>query len=243
MSTLTLDYFALVSVCLLGAMSPGPSLFVILGIGSQQGVRAGVIAAWSHAFGVALWAGTSVLAWSFLLGNAQGEMGYVVHIVSCLASFYLIQMSMKLIKQVFYSKAEQSDESLNEENHSSKSYAENAALNHHSAVQASRSISRLSTAVRAGLSIALANPKLLVFFSAIYPQVLPRQYSSISLVLAVLIPLVIDGLWYHIVTIFAEQLGILKLVSKYQDLTQLMTAGILLFLASKTIYASIYAML
>ena len=239
MSTLTLDYFALVSVCLLGAMSPGPSLFVILGIGSQHGAKAGVIAAWSHAFGVALWAGASVLAWSFLLGNTQGEMDYVVHIVSCLASFYLIYMSLKLLRLAFSSRAEQADEMLHRRNNSSLNHTTDDTQNHLSAVQGVGSVNLFSTATRAGLSIALANPKLLVFFSAIYPQVLPRQYSAISLILALMIPFVIDGLWYHIVTVFTEQVGILKLVNKYQSLTQLMTAGILLFLASKTIYASV----
>ncbi|MAD60890.1 MAG: hypothetical protein CMH49_05170 [Myxococcales bacterium] len=238
MATLTLDYFALVSICLMGAMSPGPSLFVILGIASQRGVKAGMVASWSHAFGVALWASVSVFTWYIFIGNAQGSMGYLVHVVSWLASFYLIYMSVTLLKQVFYTKHTQGGEQTKNQGHLNderKTYKSDA--------ESSTPLKLESTAARAGLSISLANPKLLVFFSAIYPQVLPKQYSTTSLVIAITIPFIVDGVWYQMVTIFAEKVGILRLVNQYQKLTKLITASILMLLASRTIFLSLMMIL
>ena len=238
MTGLSVDYLALVGICLMGAMSPGPSLFVILGIASQRGLRAGLIASWSHAFGVFLWASISVFTWYIFLGNTQKNMGYLVHIVSWLACFYLIYMSTTMLKQVFYTGDTQLEEQL-----APQEYLGDEKINHQSEAESLASLNLTSNAARAGLSIAQANPKLLVFFSAIYPQVLPRQYSTTSLVIAVIIPFIVDGFWYQVVTIFAEQVGILKLVNKYQKVTKLMTASILLLLAVRTIFSSLIVLL
>ena len=237
MTANTFDYFALIGICLMGAISPGPSLFVILGVASQQGVKAGVVSAWSHAFGVALWAGTSVTAWYIFLGQTQNEMKYLVHVVSLLACFYLIYMSSQMFKQIFYSEDHPTITTSNKVD-SLKDIQGHSSSSQHLVQQPS-----LNMAAQAGLSISLANPKLLIFFSAIYPQVLPHGYSAHSFFLAVLIPFLIDGLWYHIVTIFTDKVGILELVNKYQKFTLFMTAIILLLLALRTLYSILIMML
>ena len=53
--TLT-TWFSLVAICCLGAMSPGPSLAVVLRHTISNGRAHGIATAVSHAAGVALWA-------------------------------------------------------------------------------------------------------------------------------------------------------------------------------------------
>ena len=49
-------WLSLALVCLLGAMSPGPSLAIVVRHSVTNGTRAGVICAMSHGFGIFLWA-------------------------------------------------------------------------------------------------------------------------------------------------------------------------------------------
>ena len=53
---LGLDWLSLGLICLLGAMSPGPSLAVVMRHSASTGVRAGLACAIAHAFGIFLWA-------------------------------------------------------------------------------------------------------------------------------------------------------------------------------------------
>ena len=42
------DWLSLISICLLGALSPGPSLMVILACTAENGRKAGVLASIGH---------------------------------------------------------------------------------------------------------------------------------------------------------------------------------------------------
>ncbi|MEM7692217.1 MAG: LysE family translocator [Pseudomonadota bacterium] len=66
------DWIGLSLLCLAGAASPGPSLAVVLSACVRGGRSAGLIAAWSHAFGVGLYAALTVFGLSALVtANSQ----------------------------------------------------------------------------------------------------------------------------------------------------------------------------
>ena len=60
-------WLSLALVCLLGAMSPGPSLAIVVRHSVTSSTRAGVICAFSHGFGIFLWAALMVSGWGALL--------------------------------------------------------------------------------------------------------------------------------------------------------------------------------
>ena len=60
-------WLSLALVCLLGAMSPGPSLAIVVRHSVTGGTRAGVICALSHGFGIFLWAALMVSGLGALL--------------------------------------------------------------------------------------------------------------------------------------------------------------------------------
>ena len=60
-------WLSLALVCLLGAMSPGPSLAIVVRHSVISGTRAGVICALSHGFGIFLWAALMVSGLGALL--------------------------------------------------------------------------------------------------------------------------------------------------------------------------------
>ena len=55
-----LTWLSLALVCLLGAMSPGPSLAIVVRHSVTSGTRAGVICAFAHGCGIFLWAALMV---------------------------------------------------------------------------------------------------------------------------------------------------------------------------------------
>ena len=61
------QWWPLALVCLLGAMSPGPSLAIVVRHSVTSGTRAGVICAFSHGFGIFLWAALMVSGLGALL--------------------------------------------------------------------------------------------------------------------------------------------------------------------------------
>ena len=61
-----LDWLGLLIVCLLGAISPGPSLFIVTKHALASGRFQGVLVAWSHAFGVGVYALLSILGLNWL---------------------------------------------------------------------------------------------------------------------------------------------------------------------------------
>ena len=65
------DWLSLVSICLLGALSPGPSLMVILACTAENGRKAGVLASIGHGLGVFGYALAAASGLSYLLNNYQ----------------------------------------------------------------------------------------------------------------------------------------------------------------------------
>ena len=206
------DLVSLVTICVLGAMSPGPSLFVILNIAAQSSVTNAICAAWAHALGIGLWATLSLSAWHFALNySASISQG-----LSLLASLYLLYMAYTLISSL----RDRSTLTIDEDR-------QNQSLK----VQ----IHSKRSAFKAGLSIALANPKILLFFSVIYPQIMPQNLQTIDALTAISVPLIIDGAWYHTITSFSAKLGLLTLIDRYKRVTILVMAILFLFIALRTL--------
>ena len=66
------DWLTLAGICLLGAMSPGPSLAVVVRHSIHGRRRQGIITAWAHGLGIGLYALLSVLGIATILFAAPG---------------------------------------------------------------------------------------------------------------------------------------------------------------------------
>ncbi|NOH98346.1 LysE family translocator [Vibrio sp. 99-70-13A1] len=85
--TLTV-WFSLLLICLLGAMSPGPSLAMIAKHSLAGGRINGLVAAWAHAFGIGLYAFATIIGLAVLLeqsplvfkGISYAGAGYLAYL-------------------------------------------------------------------------------------------------------------------------------------------------------------------
>jgi len=131
-------WLSLFVVCLLGAMTPGPSLNVILNVVTENGRLHGIVASWSHAIGVGLYALLSVTGLAYLLEQSP----LLFKTLSWLGALYLLWLGIKAWIAA--------SNSLTEHQHKTTN-------------------NLLSSALQGGL-ISLLNPKLGLFFIALFSQ-------------------------------------------------------------------------
>lgn len=86
------EWLALASVCALGAMSPGPSLFVVLRAAVHGGRASGVITGVTHALGVAIYAVGAIV----VLSGALAIGGWLLATVQWIGIVWLAKLSVGL---------------------------------------------------------------------------------------------------------------------------------------------------
>ena len=87
-------WLSLFSICLLGAMSPGPSLAVVLNSTLGGGHRAGYITAVAHGAGVALYGLLTVTGLAVLITRSPS----VFFVIQLLGAAYLIYLGIKSLR-------------------------------------------------------------------------------------------------------------------------------------------------
>lgn len=158
-------WLVVVSICCLGAMSPGPSLGVVLKHTLNGGRKQGLIAALSHGAGVGLYAFACISGLAVLITTS--ELAFAT--LQWLGAAYLVWLGIKGLR----SKGNSGDSTL-------QSVTTNEA-------------------VRDGFLIVFLNPKIAVFFIALFAQVIGDETSWLAKMVYASTAMIIDGLWYVIV--------------------------------------------
>ena len=86
------DWLSLSLLCLAGAVSPGPSMAVVLGACLNGGRTAGLVASWAHAVGIGLYACLTVLGISALLTASPN----ILTAIQLLGGLYLLWLAYGL---------------------------------------------------------------------------------------------------------------------------------------------------
>ena len=162
--------------CLLGAMSPGPSLAVVINHTLARGSVAGSWAAISHGVAITLYAAITTFGLSVVIGNYQ-QIFDIIQLIGCL---FLLLMAFRLLS----SSGQSREESL-----------------------PATALSSNVLAIRDGLAIALFNPKILVFFTALFSQFVRVDSSVGEKISLALIAGGVDMLWYLVVVLVISHYG------------------------------------
>ena len=177
------------TVCLLGAMSPGPSMAVVINNAIFKGRYNGILTSIGHGIGIAVYATFAVLG----LGLIIKTNIFIFNGLKILSIIFLIFIGVKSILN---------KEKLNLEKKDAKE----------------NTVSFLQ-----GFSISILNPKIFVWFIAIYSQFMSANNELIFNVYLITIAGVIDACWYIILTLAvttASSLSFfqtkLKLIQKIQ---------------------------
>ena len=184
---MTLITFAQVfMVCLLGAMSPGPSMAVVINNAIFKGRYNGILTSIGHGIGIAIYATFAVLG----LGLIIKTNVYIFNGLKILSIIFLILIGLRSI--------------LNKEK-----------LNLEKKTIKDKTISFLQ-----GFSISIFNPKIFVWFVAIYSQFMSIENKFIFNVYLISIAGIVDACWYIILTFAITTASALKLFQTKLNIIQ-----------------------
>ena len=155
------------TVCLLGAMSPGPSMAVVINNAIFKGRYNGILTSIGHGVGITIYATFAVLGLGLIL-----ETNIIIfNSFKILSIVFLVFIGIKSILN---------KEKLNLEKKDVKE----------------KTISFLQ-----GFSISILNPKILVWFIAIYSQFMSVNNELIFNIYLVSIAGIVDAFWYIFLTL------------------------------------------
>lgn len=160
-------WLAVVSICALGAMSPGPSLAVVLRHTLHGGRKAGSIAAISHGVGIGLYAFATMSGLALLITASPR----VFRAFEWAGAAYLAYLGIR---------------GLLSRRHESGALPEAAGS---------------GSAARDGFLIAFLNPKIAVFFIALFSQVIGDDTPTLARIAYAATAWLIDTAWYLVVAV------------------------------------------
>ena len=166
-------WLSLVAVCIMGAMSPGPSLAVVLKHSLHGGMKNGMLAALSHGIGVGFYACASLLG----LGALMTQLPTLYQVLVYGGAAYLAYLGIRILL------ARSSSQTLNVEKAKPSPRA----------------------ALQDGFAIAFLNPKLAIFFLALFSQFIDPENLTFQVGLIMCLTVfVLDTGWYLLVALLTE---------------------------------------
>ena len=175
-------------VCLLGAMSPGPSMVVVINNAIYKNRINGILTAIGHGFGIGIYAFFAVLGIGLIIKTNL----FLFNTIKILSIFFLFYLGFQAIV-----------------NNSKMNFEENV----------------IKFGVKSfleGFAISILNPKILIWFLAIYSQFMSASNDYILNISLILIASLVDALWYIILVKLVTAKGVLeKLKSKLQLIQKL----------------------
>ncbi|MBM9519379.1 LysE family translocator [Desulforhopalus vacuolatus] len=199
------DWLSLFAVALLGAMSPGPSLAVVVRNTLGGGRLNGVLTAWSHACGICIYALLTVLGLAIVLKNIP----ILFHCIGIAGACYLAWLGWKAL-------------------HSRGGI---------SATLTEGKQQRPLEAMRDGIMISALNPKIGLFFLALFSQVVSQETTTAGKFLTVLTPVITDGGWYTFVVVIISSGKILEMLRARAVLIDRITGVVLIVVAVKIVFS------
>lgn len=196
-------WLSVATICVLGAMSPGPSLAVVVHKTVSSSRAHGLAAAWAHAAGVGFYALMTTAGLAVLVtGNPAVNRALAVA-----GAFYLTWLGIKALQ---------------------------AAGTVRFDIGRERAMS-LSQAARDGFLIAFLNPKIAVFFLALFSQFVHPGMSVAEHGLLSATATAIDGLWYTTVALILSQAAVLERLRRRVHWVDRLSGVVLIGLALVTL--------
>ena len=167
-------------VCASGAISPGPSLTVVLRNTITGGRAQGIMTGLGHGIGLTIYAFIAVMGLSsMLIGNQTLFVS-----VQIAGSFWLIWIGCNMI--------------LSSPKESSK-----------------KNVDSRKRGFVEGFMISFLNPKILVFFVAVFSQFIHNELTNIDRTIIVMVAGVIDTFWYVFVAMLLAGSNFIDKIKKY----------------------------
>ena len=189
------------TVCTIGAMSPGPSLAIVIRNNIQFNRTAGILTSLGHGLGIGVYALMAVIGLGFILQTST-QIFLLIQIIGLIFLFFL---------GFTYLKKKETSEKIETNQKQINSFMQ-------------------------GFLIAIINPKILIWFTAIYSQFLLLKTSFAFNATLVLTASIIDALWYILVSILVTSYGLKNILIEKKLFIQKITGLILILISLSLLY-------
>ena len=179
-------FLKIFSVCLLGAMSPGPSMVVVINNAIFKNRYHGILTSLGHGIGIGIYALFAVLG----IGLVIKTNLFVFSVIKIVSIIFLIYLGFKSITN--QGKLDFDKKDLRDG----------------------------ITSFFQGLSISLLNPKIFIWFVAIYSQFMSIENDIILNTYLILTAGIVDATWYIILTLLVTSSVALRFIKSKSFLLQ-----------------------
>ena len=193
-----LIFLKIFAVCLLGAMSPGPSMVIVINNAIFKNRFNGILTSIGHGFGIGIYALFAVLGIALIIRTNL----HVFNVIKFLSIIFLVYLGVNLV--ITDDKLEFDGKDIN-----------------------SGFISFLQ-----GLSISLLNPKIFIWFVAIYSQFMSVDNDMIFNTILILTASIIDAIWYVILTLLVTTNIALDFIKDKSVLLQKFVGSVFVIIAA-----------
>ena len=192
------------AICVVGAMSPGPSQALIIRNSIKFGRISGLLSSIGHAIGIGIYAAISFAGLQLILISNI----IIFNAIQLCGSIFLLILGILFLKN--------SAESLSIED-------DQKSLN----------------SFFQGFAISILNPKILIWFAAIFSQFIEVSSTSLTKFMMVFIASSIDGIWYIILTIIVTSFGLKKFIENKTKNIQNISGLVLILISLIILYQTL----
>lgn len=204
-------WLSLLMISLLGAISPGPSLAMVIKntLGSNR--LGGILTAWAHALGIGVYAFLSLLGLAIVLK----QLPILFLLIAYAGGLYLLWLGFNSLRSKGGVAAQLTAGTR-------KPYFQ---------------------CMRDGAMISLLNPKIGLFFIALFSQFIHPEVGLAGKLATVLTPLITDGLWYTIIALTLSQPKILAFLRQKAVWVDRLSGIVLIALALRILWVNSMSLL
>ena len=189
------------TICIVGAMSPGPSMALIIRNSIKYGRVSGILSSVGHAIGIGIYATVSVVGLQIILINNI----FLFNTIQFCGSVFLLVLGILFLRDTGQKL------SIQDKQKSVNSFMQ-------------------------GFAISILNPKILIWFAAIFSQFIEISSTNFIKLTMVLIASSIDGLWYIILTIIVTGFGLKQFLENNTKIIQNISGAVLIFISIIILY-------
>ena len=189
------------TICIVGAMSPGPSMALIIRNSIKYGRVSGILSSVGHAIGIGIYAAVSVAGLQIILINNI----FLFNTIQFCGSVFLLVLGILFLRDTGQKL------SIQDKQKSVNSFMQ-------------------------GFAISILNPKILIWFAAIFSQFIEISSTNFVKFTMVLIASSIDGLWYIILTIIVTGFGLKQFLENNTKIIQNISGAVLIFISIIILY-------
>ncbi|QIZ76873.1 LysE family translocator [Ferrimonas lipolytica] len=196
------SWLPLAAVCTLGAISPGPSLALVISNTVGGGTSRGVATAVGHGVGVGLYALITAMGLGLLISNTP----WLFSTIQYAGAAFLLFTAYKLLRSAVATTDQQ------QEQHQPR-----------------------FSGFGGGFLVAFLNPKLAIFFLALFSQFVTAELTLADQLLMMLTAGGIDAIWFALVALGIGRTGLLALLKRNSVWVDRISGLIFISLASAVI--------